>query len=212
MKVLPRTTSGKKLKSIRKRGLLPAVIYDKDTNISVQIPVSDFLKNFAEKGHTGLLKVTLDKNDYNVLIDHVQMNPVSRLPIHATLREVNLKEEINAEVPVKYINEELCLGVKEDNGIVVANISEIEILALPTDIPSVLEVDIAELRLGDSIKVEDIKLPKGVKFATEDENILSQVAVTVTHKTVEEIPTGPTETVVAEGTKEKKVEEPVTAE
>lgn len=212
MKVTTRTILGKKLKSLRKNGLLPAVIYDKDTNINVQIPVSEFQKVYAEKGHTGLVKAELGKESHNILIDHVQINPVTRLPIHATLREVNLKEEINAEVPLHFINDEECKGVKEDGGIIVESINEVEILALPTDIPQYLEIDLTDLRLGDSVKLEDIKLPKGVKFATDDENLLSQVVVSVTHKVVEEIPEGPTETVVAEGTKEKKEESTESAE
>ena len=208
MKVTKRTILGKKLKSLRKRGLLPAVIYDKDTNISVQIPMDEFIKTFNELGNTGLLKIEIDSQKFNVLIDHVQIHPATRQPIHATLREVNLKEEINATVPINIINAEESKGVKDDGGIVVENISEVEIIALPTDIPRELEVDVLTLGIGEGIKLEDIKLPKGVRFATEDENFLSQIVVTVTHKAAEEViePVA-TEIVVAEGTKEKNKDE-----
>ncbi|MEI7603587.1 MAG: 50S ribosomal protein L25 [bacterium] len=205
MKVKKRDILGKKNKNLRLNGMIPAVIYDKDTNISVQIPIDEFLKNYHEKGHTGIVKVELDEKIYNVLIDHVQLDPATRKPIHTTLREVNLKEEINAVVPIEYINQETSKGVKEDGGIIVTNVDEVEIIALPTHIPQQIIVDIEELKVGEGIKLEDIKLPEGVKFATDDENLLSQIIVTITHKKVEEEkPAEAAEFTPAESTKEKK--------
>jgi len=212
MKVTKRTVFGKKLKASRKLGMMPAVIYDKDTNISVEMPLTDFEKMYLEKGHTGVVKVEVEGKEHNILIDHVHNHPVTRLPIHATLREVNLKEEINAVVPLHIINEELCMGVKDDGGILVQNISEVEVLALPNDIPSHIDVDVENLRLeGEGIKLEDLKLPAKVKFATEDENLLSQVVVLITQKAAEEpepeVNAEPEAFVPAEATKEKKKDE-----
>lgn len=213
MKVSARNTFGKKTKNLRLSGLLPAVIYGHEVNLSVQIPLTDFLKTYTEKGHTGISKITMDENVYNVLIDQIQINPVSRSPIHVTFRNVDMKEEINATVPISYINTEEAIGVKDEDGIVVENLSEVEVLALPANIPSILEVNVANLHLGDAIKLEDIKLPEGVRFATQDENLLSQVIVTITHKAQEEVvPEVAEEFVVAEATKEKKTEEEPAAE
>ena len=208
MKVTKRTIFGKKLKKLRRHDILPAVLYGNEVNISVEVPRSEFEKLFSTSGHTTITKIELDNTTYSVLIDTVQIDPVSRKPIHATLRNINLKEEINAVVPIEYLNSEICKGVKEDGGIVVENINEIEIISLPSNLPSKLEVDIMHLSLGDVIKIEDIKLPTGVRFATLDENVLSQVAVTITHKAAEEIaPEQSSEFVAAESTKEKKVDE-----
>jgi large subunit ribosomal protein L25 len=207
MTVTKRELFGKKNKSLRKADLIPAVIYGKEVNVSVQVPSKEFHKVYAEKGHTGVSKIELDNSTYNVLIDRIQINPVSRQPIHVTLRNVNMKEEINAVVPIEYINTEIAKGVKDEGGIFVSNLSEVEVLALPANIPQHLEVDVKDLNIGDVIKLEDLKLPEGVKFATQDENLLSQVIANVTYKEEEVIPETAPELVVAEGMKEKKPEE-----
>lgn len=208
MIVLKRTTVGKKNKDLRKKGLVPGVIYGLDTNFLVQIPLENLQKNLQESGHTGVIRTEFDGKKYNLMIDEIQINPVKRIPTHVTFRNVDLKEEIEATLPVEYENTDDCKGVKEDGGIIITNISEIEIKSLPGKIPSHLSIDVKDLRLGDVIKVEDFKLPEGVKFATEDENVLGQVAVTVTHKQAEETEEIPaaTETVPVTGSKEKKEE------
>ena len=208
MKVTKRKIFGKKLKKLRNKNILPAVLYGNDVNISIEVPLAEFEKLYSTAGHTTLTKISVEDITYSILIDNVQINPVTRHAIHATFRNINLKEEINAIVPIEYINSEMCKGIKEDGGVAVENINEIEVISLPSALPSKLEVDIINLGLGDAIKLEDIKLPIGVRFATQDENILSQVAVTITHKAAEEIaPEASTEFVAAEATKEKKPEE-----
>ena len=211
MKVTKRTIVGKKTKQLKRRGLIPAVIYGKDINLSIEMSLTEFEKLYNENGHTSITKLEIGTDNFSVLIDHIQINPVSRLPIHATFRHINLKEEINATVPIEYLNQDICKGVKEDGGVIVANINEVEVISLPAKLPHHIDVDMTNIGLGDVIKLEDIKLPEGVRYSSQDENVLSQVAVTVTHKAAEEVAVEPTEFIPAESTKEKKPEDIVGA-
>ena len=175
LQVEKRDLLGKKIKKLRKTGILPANIYGKDIpSQSVQLPLKSFQETFKEVGSSGLLDVILDGQTRPVLIHNVQYDVLSRAPIHADFYQVNLKEKVKTAVPLVAVGE--AKAVTDKLGMMMQAVSEVEVEALPADLPEHIEVNVEHLAaVGDQIMVSDIKAPTGVEILTEP----SQVAIKI---------------------------------
>jgi large subunit ribosomal protein L25 len=170
-----RTTMGGKVSALRRTGLVPAVLYGKDQEpISLQVPVKEFSKTLKEAGESTLVYVNVDGQSYPTIIHDVARHPHSNEVIHADFYKVNLKEKIKTMVPVVFTGE--APAVKDLKGIFVRNVNEIEVEALPTDLPHEISIDISGLAaFGDQIVLKDINLAKGVTVTGEPETIVATV-------------------------------------
>lgn len=186
LKVDKRDIVGKKVKKLRREGILPATIYGKDIkSLSVQVMLKEFEKIHKEVRETGLVDLTLDsEKTHPVLIKNVQLDPKTSLPIHADFYQVNLTEKIRAHVPVEPVGEPK--AVVDKIGILEVPLSEIEVEALPTDLPEKIEVDVANLaNIDDQITVADVKVSTGVTIVTEPGQILFKIGELVTKEAEE---------------------------
>jgi len=172
-----RTTTGRKVKKLRQEGLLPANIYGKKVkSLAVQVDLKSFSPIYKETGETGLveLKVKGETKARPVLIHNVQLNPVDDQPIHADFYQVDLKEKVTTEVPIELIGESP--AVKEKIGILIQPLTEVEIEALPAELPDKFEVNLGELKkVGDAVTVDGLKVPTGVKVLTDVKQILAKI-------------------------------------
>jgi large subunit ribosomal protein L25 len=144
------------LNTIRIAGDIPANVYglSKDSK-SVKVGVSAFNKLYSERGDTGLvyLKIEDEKDETPVLIDEIQVNPVTDKFIHVAFKRVDLKEKVVAEVPIEIIGE-----VDVPGAVLVTVKNSLEVEALPADLPDKFELDISSLeKIGDSLLLSDIK-------------------------------------------------------
>lgn len=157
-----RDITGKKVRKLRREGLLPANIYGKGfKSTEVQLPLKDFQEVFKIARETGLVDLSVGKDTYPVLIHNVQIHPLTHLPLHADFFKVNLKEKVKTTIPIVAIGE--AKAVTEKIGALLQPLSEVEVEALPTDLPENIEVPIENLAaVGDNITVEDLKAPDGV--------------------------------------------------
>lgn len=174
-----RTVVGKKVKSLRKQGLVPAVIYGPGLKNTVQITVEekDFSRFYHVHGHSTLLKLTVDGKNYQVLIRDVQVDPVRRNPLHVDFFAPNLKKETTASVPLALIN------TPDGPGIFTPVLSELHVSGLPRDIPTRIEVDCSGLQNeGDSIRVSDIHVPEGIAVQTHEEEIVATLTPKVSQE------------------------------
>lgn len=173
--VQPRDIVGRKVKRLRAEGNLPANIFGKDIQSrAVMLSRSDFLKVFAEAGETGIVELALDKEIVPVLISNVQTHPVTGEPLHADFRQVNMKEKIEAQVPIELVGE--APAEKQGLGIIVQQTDEVTVEALPMDLPDNFEVDISKLEeLGASITVADLPSSEKVKILDEEEKVIVRV-------------------------------------
>lgn len=155
-----RKVVGRKVKQLRRDGVLPANIYGREVKSqSVQVKLADFLKTFEEAGETGLISLQVDGVEHPVLIHNVQYHPITDAPVHADFFEVNLKEKVTATVPIEFTGESPI--EKSQEGIVVPQLREVEVEALPTDLPENITVDVSELtEVGQAIKVADLKVDR----------------------------------------------------
>lgn len=203
---------GVKLMVLRKSGKIPAVFYGmgkKTTSIS--IPNIEFKKVWREAGESSTVKVEMEgnKDDINVLIHEVQVDPVTSEPIHVDFLVIDMKKKIRVKIPLVF--EGVSNAVKTGIGNLVKVLHEVEIEALPADLPQKLSVDISKLEtLENTIVVSDIKLPAGVVAITNGTDIVVSVVAQVEEK--EEVVVAPDLSAIEVEKKGKKEEEGVPVE
>jgi len=176
LKAEKREIKGKKVKSLRRQGFLPAIIYGhKVKNISLKIPLADFKKIYEKAGENSLIELKIDKSpSRSVLIHDVQFDKVKGDILHADFYQVKMKEKITSSVPLKFIGKSK--AVEEKEGVLVKNLDEIEVECLPADLPRSIEVDISGLNtFDDTILVKDLDIPKEVKVLTNKDEVIAAV-------------------------------------
>lgn len=158
---------GKQNKSLRETGNIPAVLYghNKET-VPVSLNLKEFAKIFKSAGESTIVNLNIEKNGKSeknpVLIYDVDFDPVTDQPRHADLYLVNMDEKITAKIPLVFIGESE--AVKAFSGIFFKNIHEVEVEALPKDLPREINVDISAIKtFADHICVKDLALASGVR-------------------------------------------------
>ncbi len=192
MKAIPleaqvRIVTGKKVKKLRKEGLLPVGVYGKDVkSTALAVALKDFMKVYGKAGETGLVELKYDGKAQQVLIKNVQIHPVTRLALHAELHAVNLKEKIKVNVPVELVGDSP--AVLNNVGTLLQTLSEVEVEALPTELPEKLEVDVSGLsEVGQQVTVGELKAPAGVAILTPAEEVVVNVASAVSEEVQKEL-------------------------
>lgn len=167
-----RKETGKKVKTLRDKGIIPAVVYGAGHKpVSIQVNAKEFNKTFQETGETTLLKLKIGDHSKNVLIHDIARDPVENNIIHIDFYEVKMDQQIKTEVSLVFEGE--APAVKNLGGILVKNLTEIKIEALPKDLPHEIKVDISKLETLEShIRIKDLVLPAGVKTLEETEETI----------------------------------------
>ena len=175
LSVQKREVMGKKVKSLRASGLIPAVLYGKgQESIALQVPEKDFLKAFKQAGESTLIYINVDGQSYPTIIHDISRDPLKSNIIHADFYKVSLTEKIKTKVPVVFEGESP--AVKEKGGIFVRNINELEVEAFPQDLPHEIKLNISGLKeFGDEVFVKDVDLGGKVKVLAEPNAVLALV-------------------------------------
>ncbi len=204
-----RIAIGRKVKNLRSKGLIPANIFGTDIkSVSIQFPSTDFSKLYKQVGESTLIYLHIEgeKDPRPVMVHEVLRGPVSSLVLHVDFHQVNLKEKITAKVPVVLVGESL--AQKDGLGILVQFNSELEIEALPTDMPQNIEVDISSLaNINESIAAKDIKLSSTLILKSDPETIVAKIEPLAAEEP-KEVPV-PAEVPTPEGGEPAKTEESV---
>lgn len=204
-----RQSFGRANKHIRNQGLIPAILYGrKIKNIPLIVKESDFEKVYQEAGESTLIKLNVSDGDKKIkkeervaLIHDIAKDPVSDRIIHIDFYQVRMDETISTEVPLVFVGESE--AVKRDGGVLVKNIQEIEVEALPVDLPHEIEVDISILEsFNDAIRIKDLKIPDKVKVVANADDMVASVLPPRTEEELAEL-----EEKVTEEVGEVKVEE-----
>ena len=167
---------------LRRSGKLPGILYgaNQDAQVIELDHSAIMLQLRHEAFHASILTMNIDGTKQNVLLRDIQMHPWKREVLHIDFQRVDAKQKIHMRVPLHFINAELAPGVKLGGGIVNHVISELEVSCLPANLPEFVEVDVAELELGDSVHLSDLKLPSGVEsvqLGRDDDAVVANVQV-----------------------------------
>jgi ribosomal protein L25, Ctc-form len=207
-----RNELGRKTQELRQEGRMPAVLYGPGiANKNLSIDTKEFVKLFREAGKSSLvsLKIEGEENNFMVLINDIDTDPVTGGVIHADLYQPDLTSEIEAEVPLVFEGESL--AVKDLGGTLVKNISDITVKALPADLPREIKVDISKLNnFEDVILVKDLIVGDKVELLKNPEEIVALAAPV--QKVEEELAKSIEEKVEEVGAVEKKEKDVVTEE
>lgn len=159
LKAEKRKLTGRKVSSLRRQEILPANVYGKNIDSqAIKLPLVDFQKLYQQIGQTTVLNLNIkgEKDPRPVLISQVQFHPVSDLPLHVDFRQIDLTEKVIATVPVILKGES---PAEEKGAVIVKLIDQLDVEALPIDLPDKLELDISVLEeIGDSLSTDDFDI------------------------------------------------------
>jgi large subunit ribosomal protein L25 len=175
IKATPRQELGRKTNKQRKAGQIPAVIYGHGVKSEpLYVGAKDFSKVFGEAGESTLITLEIDNKKRNVLIHDVARDPLSEQFLHVDFYQVKMDEKLKAKVPLNFIGESN--AVKAEAGVLVKNLQEVEVEALPKDLPHHLDVDIGALQtFEDHVFVKDLNVSDSVKILAEADEIVASV-------------------------------------
>jgi large subunit ribosomal protein L25 len=189
---------------LRAQGFVPAVLYGESMESTpLVLSKKDIVQIMRlETGENTIFKVAVDAEAYDAMIKELQVNPATDELLHVDLIRISMDKPIRVAVPVVHRGEPV--GVKTEGGFVDFVTREIEIECLPRDIPESLEIDISELHINQSFKVQGMAIPAGVKVLTDANTVL--VLISMPHKEEEVFPgEKPEGEVAAEEPKEPEV-------
>lgn len=182
-----REITGKKVKKLRKEGFVPVTVYGNGIkSVSLSVPIKEFSVVYKQAGETGLVELKFNGKSEHTLISNVQIHPVNRSVVHAEFHAVKLTEKIKANVPVELVGESS--AVQNKVGVLLQTLNEIEVEALPTELPDKIEVEVGELsEIDQQVTVADLKIPSGVIALTPGEEVVVKVAPAVSEETKKEL-------------------------
>ncbi|MGB2962919.1 MAG: 50S ribosomal protein L25 [Anaerolineales bacterium] len=171
-----RDVIGKKVKALRREGLLPAVIYGSGIDpIPLTLNTREVRQTLSVIGANTLVTLKIDKKEYLALVRDLQREVIMRDLLHIDFQAVSLEERITSTVPVVVVGE--APAVKEMNALLVSGLDELQIEAKAKDLPDTIHVDVSELsEIGDNIKVKDLTISGDVRILDDPEEIVIVVA------------------------------------
>ena len=184
-------TGSNKARVIRKiDGMVPAIVYgDEKETINIKLKLNELAKaSENELFYTQVLLIKTGDDEEKVVLKELQKDPAKGKFLHADFQRVSRKTKLKVVIPVNFVNEEECVGIREDGGVVAKAIREIEIMCLAGNIPESIDVDIENLHLGDSIRLTEITLPEGSEVPGLSDETDQMVVSVNAPKAVEEDP------------------------
>lgn len=178
LKAQKRDLTGRKVKKLRVEGVIPANVYGKKVKSqSISLNKDEFGKVYGEAGETGVVKLLIEgeKEERPILIQNLQVHPVIDDPLHVDLRQIILTEKITAQIPVEISGE--APAAQQKLGILIQTVSEIEVEALPMELPEKFVIDVSGLaKVDDEVKVKDLVIDRSkVKLAVEDDLVVAKI-------------------------------------
>ena len=209
-----RRTMGKKVRFVRREGVIPANLYSRGTNsLPIQLDGAEIQKILSQHGTGGViaLKLTGEKHPRNVIVREVQRDALTDGLIHVDFQQVSLTEEIKVQVRIVLTGEAKL--PKSSNAVVVQTMNSIMLKGLPKQIPEKIAVDISGFNdAGQSIRVKDLSLGKDVTPLADSDDVVVKVVAARIEAVVEEKPAAAVEAAAAEAAEGAEAKEAAPAE
>jgi len=162
-----RSDSGKGAsRRLRRQGLVPAIVYGGDREpAQISIAHNEFIHELDKEAiYTQVIELRVADKKQDVILRDLQRHPYKNKVIHADFYRIDENKPIKVVVPIHVANADKCVGVRSDGGVMSHLVTEVEVIALPKNLPEYLEIDALELHLGETLHLTDIPLPEGVKI------------------------------------------------
>ncbi len=176
----PRTLTGKKVKNLRKAGIIPVHLYGQGTDSqSLQCEAKTLYRLLSQAGMNTPITVSIPGQDDEKLtfIREIQWHPVRGELLHVDFLNVDVANEINTTVPITLVGEAPAVHIVPDSS-VVQLMREVEVRALPLDVPSDITADISLIQdAGDVVRLGDVALPEGVVFLAEEDEVIARLEI-----------------------------------
>jgi large subunit ribosomal protein L25 len=195
-----REVLGKKVKQLRREGLTPANIYGNNVEpAAIQLPTEEVRRLLRSAGRNDIVYLKLgDEEPRTTFVRAVQRNPVTDMILHVDFYQISLKEKVRLEVPLHLVG--VAPAVDKFNGTLLHGLDYITVEALPTEIPSHIEVDVAGLeQIDQSVHVADLAVPPELTVLTDPEMVVAKVAPPAVERAEEEEEAAAAEAAAAEG-------------
>jgi large subunit ribosomal protein L25 len=177
LKVAPRDVLGKKVKVLRRQGVTPANIYGSHVDSqSIQVVTEELRHVIKTAGRNDIVYLRLDGDDPRpTFVRDIQQNPVTDAILHVDFLQISLREKVKADVPIHLVG--LAPAVDTYQGILMHGLDHVSVEALPTEVPSFIEVDVTSLaEINQALHVSDVPVPDGVTILTDVEQVIAKVA------------------------------------
>jgi large subunit ribosomal protein L25 len=159
---------------LRAAGFVPAVVYGYKTEATpISVNERDLLKTLRITGRNGVMKLQVDGNEVNVVLNDYQADPLKGTVLHADFLAINMTEELEVSVQIHIVGESK--GEKE-GGIISQPNFELDIKVKPADIPESYDIDISDLEIGDTLTVADIREKSKYEILSEDDYALVTIS------------------------------------
>ncbi len=149
---------------LRRQNKIPAVLYGAGRPAwSLTLKENQLMRNLQEEAfYAAIIELTLEGKQQKVFLRDLQRHPAKPFVLHVDLQRVRDDVEMTVVLPIHFLNEDTAVGVKMGGGKIQRNLSDIEITCLPGDLPEYIELDLADLDVGEGLSLSDIKMPEGV--------------------------------------------------
>lgn len=158
------TGKGSSRRLRRLENLVPGIVYGGNAEpVQISIAQNILIKALEDEAfYASVIDLTIDGKKQQVILKDLQRHPAKPIILHADFMRVDAKTEIVVNVPLHFVNEDKCVGVKMQSGKIMHEASEVEVRCLPKDLPEFIEVDMTEVEAGTVLHISDLTLPKGV--------------------------------------------------
>ena len=167
LKAEPRNDLGKSAaRRLRRSGRIPGTVYGASKEPqSISLLHDEVLHQLDHEAfYSSIVTINVDKESERVVVKDLQRHPYKRGILHIDFQRIDEKQKITMRVPIHFINEQQCVGVRTGGGQVSRIMNELEISCLPGDLPEYIDVDLTDVNVGESVHLSDIVLPEGVEI------------------------------------------------
>jgi large subunit ribosomal protein L25 len=187
LNVSPRPVLGKKVKRLRREGIIPANVYGRALDsVAIQVVRDDLVRVVRTAGRNEIIYLRLDGEEPRpTFVRQIQLNPVTDAILHVDFYQISLAEKVRMEVPVALVG--TAPAEQTHGGTLLHSLDSITVEGLPTDIPSVIEVDVSGLEEIDAaIHVAELSVPGEVTVLSDPDVVVAKIAPPHVEKEVEE--------------------------
>ncbi len=164
---------------LRREKFIPAVVYGLARDpISLKVNAKNFSGIIKGKGTANLifdLSIGNSQKRESVILKDMQRNPITRDFLHLDFLRIEMKKEVETQVPIQIVNEQIAVGIKEEGGVLQHSLRELHVSCLPGDIPEGIEYDIKDLKIGDAVRVEDLQVDQKIRVLNDPQEVIISI-------------------------------------